>query len=413
MKRLFAFFIASILILCTACSANNNNSENTDSGTTDKITLKVWGSQEDQKILKSMIDEFKKNNNYNNIDITFGVVSEADAKTEMLKDVAAGADVFAFASDQIAELHKAGALYRISKDKDKIIAENTEASIKACTINGEMYAFPSSSDTYFMYYDKSKYSEDEVKSLEKMLAKDLGKNVKNFAFNVDDGWYNSGFFFANGCTLFGEDGLDPKKCDFNSQKGVEVGNYLLDLVKNPKFASFQDDGQLLANVKNKTYAAFVSGTWNAAAVKEYLGENYAATKLPTININGKDIQLSSMANFKLYGVNSQTKHPIEALALAQFLTNEENQKIRFEKRDYAPTNKKLASNEEALKNNIAVSALANQAQYSTLQASIPQVNNFWPTAEAFGKGLLDGTVTKANMQQKLDALVKGTLEKIS
>ncbi len=412
MKKFLALLLSAIMMSFVGCGQNDEGG----SGTTDEnktVSLKVWGSQEDQEILKEMVNNFIEKNGDKKFKIEYGVVSEADARSEVLKDVSAAADVFAFSSDQIAELHNSGALYRITTNKDAIIEANSESSIKACTIGDDLYAYPSVSDTYFMYYDKSKYTEEEVKSLETMLAKDLGPDVKNFAYDINNGWYLSGFFFANGCTLFGQDGTDPTSMDFNNSKGVEVGNYLVDLAKNPRFMDYQDDGQLITSITSGQCAAAVSGTWNSKAIEEYLGENYGATKLPTINIGGNDVQLSSMANFKLYGVNAQTKHPQEALALAEFLTNKDNQKIRFEKRSYAPTNVELTNDTEALSSNIAVSGQADQAQYATLQASIPQIEKFWNPAEAFGLGIIDGSVTKENMQEKLDAFVDSALATIS
>lgn len=160
----------------------------------------------------------------------------------MLKDISAAADVFAFASDQTGELVSSGALYRVTKNKDEIVANNTEASISAATVDGELYGYPSSSDTYFMYYDKSKFSDEEVKSLDTMLAKDIDGVTTNVAFDLDNGWYQCAFFFGAGCTLFGADGLDPTSCDFNNEQGYKVGEYLLDLVGNSKFGNNFDDG---------------------------------------------------------------------------------------------------------------------------------------------------------------------------
>ena len=84
-----------------------------------------------------------------------------------------------------------------------------------------------------MYYDKSKLSEDDVKSIEGIMSKDIEGVSTNFAFNTDVGWYQSGFFFGAGCKLFGEDGTDPTQCDFNNERGYMVGEYLIDLVNNP------------------------------------------------------------------------------------------------------------------------------------------------------------------------------------
>ena len=261
-----------------------------------------------------------------------------------------------------------------------------------------------------MYYDKSKLSEDDVKSIEGIMNKDIEGVTTNFAFNTDDGWYQSGFFFGAGCKLFGDDGTDPTQCDFNNDRGYMVGEYLIDLVANPKYGANFDDSLVKAGFADGTLAAAVSGTWNAGEIQASLGDNYAATKLPEFTLsNGETVQMGSMANFKIMGVNSETKNPLDAMALAEWLTNKDNQKTRFEVRSYAPTNKELANDTETMNSNIAVGALAMQAQYATVQTSISQCQNFWTPAEAFGQEIIAGTCTKDNLQEKLDAYVESVL----
>ncbi len=395
----------------TDSSSAANNSSAADSGNASgEVSLTVWGSQEDQEMLKQMCDAFAAANPDKKYTFTYGVVSEADAQKEVIKDISAAADVFAFASDQTATLVDAGALYRVTKNKDQIIAENTEASISAASINDELYGYPFVSDTYFMYYDKSKLSEDDVKSIEGIMSKDIEGVSTNFAFNTDDGWYQSGFFFGAGCKLFGEDGTDPTQCDFNNERGYMVGEYLIDLVANPKYGANFDDSLVKAGFAEGTLAAAVSGTWNAGEIQASLGDNYAATKLPEFTLsNGETVQMGSMANFKIMGVNSETKNPLEAMALAEWLTNKDNQKLRFEKRSFAPTNVELANDTETMNSNIAIGALAQQAKFSTVQTSIPQCQNFWTPAEAFGQEIIAGTCTKDNLQEKLDAYVASVL----
>jgi arabinogalactan oligomer/maltooligosaccharide transport system substrate-binding protein len=375
------------------------------------VTLKVWGPQEEQELLARMTASFAAAHPEYNIKFEFGVVSEGDAATELTKDPAAAADVFAFASDQTANLVNAGILYPITLNVDAVKAANSEASIMAATVDGQLYAHPFTPNSWFMYYDKSKYTEEEVLSLETMMAKDLGEGVYNFSVDINNGWYLSSFFFAGGSVLFGADGKDPNTVTFNDANGLAVTNYLIDLVANPKFLD-EDQGNVLAAFTAGTLGAACSGTWNAEAFKEALGENYAATKLPTIKLNGEDKQLSNFADFKLIGVNSQTKYPIPAMQLAEYLANEENQKLRFEVRSIAPTNLKLASDPVVLANP-AVAALSLQTSYSTLQSSIPEMGNYWAPAEAFGNELLSGAITKENAQEKLDIFVDSILSKLN
>ena len=391
-----------------ADSSVASGSDNTGSGET--VNLTVWGPQEDQELIKQMCEAFAAANTDKTYTFTYGVVSEADAQKEVNKDISAAADVFAFASDQTAILVDSGALYRVTKNKDQIVADNSEASISAASVDGELYGYPYVSDTYFMYYDKSKLSEEDVKSIEGIMSKDIEGVTTNFAFNTDDGWYQSGFFFGAGCKLFGDDGTDPTQCDFNNERGYMVGEYLIDLVANPKYGANFDDSLVKAGFADGTLAAAVSGTWNAGEIQASLGDNYAATKLPEFTLsNGETVQMGSMANFKIMGVNSETKNPLDAMALAEWLTNKDNQKTRFEVRSYAPTNKELANDTETMNSNIAVGALALQAQYATVQTSISQCQNFWTPAEAFGQEIIAGTCTKDNLQEKLDAFVESVL----
>ena len=68
--------------------------------------------------------------------------------------------------------------------------------------------------------------------------------------------------------------------------GADITSYLVDVVANPNFSN--DDGASgLAAIKDGSADVLFSGTWSAADVKEALGDNYAATQLPTFTVNGE------------------------------------------------------------------------------------------------------------------------------
>lgn len=418
-KKVLSIFLVSVMALSMLAGCASDKKEAKSSGGTtaagyaEDAKIKVWGSQEDQDMLKGIIEEFKTDNpEAAGWTIETAVVSAADAKNEVLKDPSVAADVFEYASDQIAELQSAGALYRITKNKDEIIANNVENSVEAATVDGEMYGYPNTSNSFFMYYDKSKYTEEEIKSLDTMLAKDLGAGVTNFSMDLDNGWYTAAFYFGAGCTLFGEDGTDATKCDFNNEKGVLVGDYMLDLCTNPKVKN-QDDALLLAAFKEGKLGASLTGTWNASALQESLGDNFGVATVPTITLeDGTEVSPSTIVNFNLYGVNAQTKYPAESMLFAEYLSSEKCQKIRFEVRNSAPTNKKLAVDTELLSQSPAVEVLSKQVETSTVQPSIPQIANFWSPMEAFGQDCIAKNVTKENMQATMDTMVEGILSKL-
>ncbi len=369
MKKLLSLALA----LCLALTAF--------SAMADTVALKVWGSQDDQAILQEMAEAFKAAHGDKQFDITFGVVGEPDAKTRFLEDPMAAADVFAFANDQLYDLVKAEALYEVTRNKEEIVATNMPGSIDAATKDGVLYAYPMTADNgYFLYYDKSVISEEQVKTLDGILeaAKAAGKKV---FMDVSNGWYIASFFMGAGCKL-GLTADGKQTCDFNNEKGIAAGEAVKAFTAHEAFLT--GDDAILTGGMGDSICAGVSGAWNAAAIQEKLGDNYAAAKLPTFTLNGEQVQMASFGGYKLMGVNANTQFPEEAMDLAQFLTNEENQLKRFETRKLGPSNIKVAES-EAVKANIALAALAAQSQFAMPQTEV--LGNYWTPAEAFGTAM--------------------------
>lgn len=361
------------------------------------FTLKVWGSQDDQAMLQTMIDSFKAANTEATYNITLGVVGEDQAKAKFLEDPAAAADVFQFPNDQINDLVNAGALYEITRNKAAIVAANLPGSIEAATVNSKLYAYPSTADNgYFMYYDKSVFTAEDVKTLDKMMEVAKAKNKKIF-MDVSNGWYIASFFLGAGCKLTIASG--KQVCDFNSANGVLAGEAIKAFTADASFLT--GDDPILTGGMGGVIAAGVSGTWTATAIEGKLGANYAATKLPTFNMGGTQKQMISFAGFKLVGVNSQTKAPVEAMKLAEWLTNEANQVTRFTTRKMGPSNIKASEN-SAVKANVALEALALQNQFAVSQKDV--TGKYWDPAAAFGTAM-ENKDYKKTVKVLLDEMV--------
>lgn len=388
MKKLLAFALAAMMLFGLAASSLAEG---------ETVTLKVWGSQEDQELLGVLVENFKAANPDTTWDISLGVVGEPDAKARYLEDPAATADVFAFSNDQLLDLVNADALYEVTRNLDAIVAANSAGSIESATLDGVLYGYPMTADNgYFLYYDKSVLSEEDVQTLDGILAKanEAGKKV---FMDVSNGWYIASFFLGAGCTL-GLDENGKQTCDFNNEAGVAAGEAIRAFTADPAFLT--GDDSVLTGGMGDTICAGVSGTWNAAAIQEKLGENYAACKLPTFTLNGEQVQMSSFIGTKLIGVNTQTAHPVEAMMLAEFLTNEEAQQLRFEMREIGPSNSNVAASEE-VQANIALAALAEQSQYGVSQKYV--LGNFWTPSEAFGLAMENQSTD--DMQSLLDSMV--------
>ena len=394
-KKMVKVMMISLLALSlVACSAGKD-----EKPTAQTYDLTLWGSQDDQELLNTLVEEFKKTDPTNTYNITLGVVGEPDALKKVNEDPTAAADVFAFANDQLRDFVKAGTLYEITKNVDAIKSANVEGSIDAVTLDGKMYGYPFTADNgYFMYYNSEFFTADDMLSLDTMLAKAEAAGKKIF-FDLSNGWYIASFFLGGGGSM--SIGADGKQIvDFNNEQGVKVGEYIRKFTASPAFIT-GDDAILQAQAADGTVVAGVSGTWNAGPMAEAYGTGYAATKLPTISLDGKDVQLSSFAGYKVYGVSTNTKHPEQAMALAEFLSNEASQVKRFEVRKLGPSNIKAASS-EAVKSDVALNALAMQAAFAKSQKDV--LGSYWTPAEAFGTEMENKST--ADMKTLLDAMVE-------
>lgn len=344
------------------------------------VKLKVWAAQEEQAMLADMVKAFNDAHPDMPIEAEFGVVGEPDAKTRYLEDPAAAADVFALPGDQILDLVKAGALYEVTLNKDAVVAANVPGAIEAATIGDFLYAYPMTADNgYFLYYDKSVLSEEDVKTLDGILAAANAKG-KKVLMDVSNGWYIASFFLGAGGKLGIEDGVQT--VDFNNERGVAAGEAIKAFTADPAFMT--GDDSIINGGIGDTIAAAVTGAWNAVSIQEKLGDNYAATKLPTFTLDGEQVQMGSFAGFKYMGVNAMTENPEAAMALAEWLTNEENQLKRFEVRGLGPANIKAAEN-DAVKANVALAALAAQAPFAVAERDV--LGTYWGPAEAFGTAM--------------------------
>lgn len=371
--------------------------------TTDTVTLTVWASEEDQDLTTELLENFKAAYPDVTFDITLGAESESTAKDTVLTDVEAAADVYAFADDQINDLVKAGALQEVAATYTyDVAAANSAAAVDAASVDGKLYAYPMTADNgYFMFYDSSVFTEDDVQSLETMIevADAAGKKI---AMDISNGWYLYAFFQAGGLELsLNDDGL-TNTCTWNAAGGTDVAQAILDATASGVLVDMGDE-DMATQIAEGTIAACVNGTWRAETAQTAWGENYAACKLPTVNIGGKDCQMSSFSGCKLVGVNPHSANIGWSMLLAEYLTNKDSQVARFEARGLGPANIEAASS-DAVISNPAVAALAEQAAYATPQRV---GGNYWSPAETLGQILASGNPDGTDLQELLDTTVEG------
>ena len=389
MKKILSLVLAlaMALSLCSFAAAEGFDGE-----------IKIWVAEATVEFTKAQVELFKAAHpEYANMTVQVEPVGEGDAAANMLTDVEAGADIFGFAQDQLARLVAAGALEVVLDENAEIIkAENDGGSVSAVMLGDTMYAYPLTSDNgYFLYYDKSVVTDPS--NMEQILA-DCEAAGKNVYFEINSGWYQTAFFFGAGCTLtYGVDNagvINSMDCNYASENGVKALKAMIKLAQSPAHVN----GSSASNATN--IGAIVDGTWDAVAVKGILGENYAATKLPTID----GFQLGGFGGFKMLGVKPQTdENKLAACdALALYLSSGEVQQARYDAVKWGPSNLKAQAS-DAVKADEALSALAAQLNFCIGQGQYP--GEYWSLATALGDDILADKLDNATDEQLMETLV--------
>lgn len=404
-KRICGLFLG---LLCMGAITGCGQTEKADLEVTEipKVELVVWGAEEDTELMNRIIENFRENyRGQADFQITFEVQGESQCKDVLLGGLEDGADVFTFADDQLNALAAAGALDPIG-NADEIRDRNLSSTVEAATVNDQLYAYPLTADNgYFLYYNKRYITEEQVKTLDGILEA-ASASGKLFTMDWSSAWYVYSFFGNTGLEVgLNDDGI-TNYCTWNQTdsdiRGIDVAQAMLRIAENPGFASRTDE-EFLSGVKDGSVIAGVSGVWNYVAVKEAWGEYAGAVKLPTYSCGGRQVQMASFSGCKLVGVNAYSEYPEWASRLAEWITNEENQRLRFEMRGQGPSNIAVADSEE-IRQSPAIAALLEQSEFSQLQRV---GGKFWDPVSKFAGNMAAGNPSGQNLQEQLDEMAEG------
>ena len=410
-KRTTFFLFLSICLVfsLTACKSRKKQPAETEGAEPvyeEDVELIVWGAEEDEALLQEIFTSFRSHYaDQAEIQITYYPQSESNCKDVLLGDLESGADVFAFADDQVAPLAAAGALEPV-EDADSIRSANLPAAVEAASVGDTLYAYPLTADNgYFLYYNKAYFSEEDIKSFERMLEV-AAEAEKLVAMDWSSAWYVYAFFGNTGMEVgLNEDGL-TNYCTWNGTDGpihgTDVAQSMLSMAASPGFSN-RTDTDFLAGVQDGTVIAGVSGVWNAVAVEEAWGENTGAARLPSYSCAGQQVQMASFSGCKLIGVNAYSEHYSWAVRLAEWITNEENQALRFAMRGQGPSNINAANSPE-VQDAPAIRALLEQSEFSQLQRV---GGKFWDPVAAFAGSMAEGNPSGTPLQEQMDRMVEG------
>jgi arabinogalactan oligomer / maltooligosaccharide transport system substrate-binding protein len=367
-------------------SDNENKQTTSEDGMPEKPEkLVVWEDTKKGVALEPAIKAFEEKYG---IKVEYKEVEMATKQRDQLRldgPAGTGPDVITVPHDQIGQLVTEGLIQEI-KVEQEVLNRFTESSIQAQMYDGKLYGLPKATETPVFIYnkklmDKAPETMDELYEFAKGFTK--GEQYGFLAL-----WDN--FYFAHGVIggmggyVFNNDGgkLDPSNLGLNNDGAVKGTEYIQKWYKEglfPKGIIGENGGSAMDGLFNEgKVASVMNGPWAFQAMKE-AGIDIGVAPLPKLP-NGEPMK--TFMGVKGWHVSSFSKHPEWATKLIEFITNEENAKLRFELTQEIPPVKSLI-NDPVIAENEGAKAVAIQSQYAVPMPNIPEMAEVWaPMATA-------------------------------
>lgn len=395
----------AVLLAATSLAAcSNGSNSNSESSKSSNKNLTLWVATDYVDWYKTSVKEFEKKNPSIKVRVEPSPNGTANAKTDVGKDPTKAADVFAVPNDQLGQMADSGYINPLSpKDTEYIKNNDTNVAYKAASWKGKVYGYPYTADVQFLYYNKSKLSKEDVKDWKTLTSKGVVATDFSNAYNI---WP---IMFSAGTKLFGDNGEDLKGSTMASQNGVNGLKWVAEQKKNK---GVMQTSNALNQLKLGHAQAILDGPWDATNVRKILGKNFAVAPYPTIEVGGKKVQMQAFLGIGCFGINSHTKNPKGAAALAKFLTNKEQQLVVHKKTGETPVNL-AAQKTSAVKNDEVADCVMTMAKpgYSTIMPKLPQMATFWNESAPLLSGVYDGKVKESQYMTKLNKLQKDISKK--
>jgi len=347
--------------------------------------LLIWDNKDSEgEWAQYVAEEFTKRYG---IPVTYENVNHTDAPGKLQTDGPAGlgADVFLAPHDHTGSLAAAGLILE-NFWPEQYQETSLQAAINGTTVDGTLYGYPVSIETYALYYNKD-LAPQPPGTWEELIAQakafnDIANDKYGFMMEVGNFYYNYAFIGAYGGYIFGENNTNPQDIGLNTEGAVKAGEFMKrlqnevlplkveDITYDLKQSLF-NDGKLMYNI---------DGPWALASHRAVEGLNFGVAPLPKLD-NGE--QPTSFSGIKQYLVNAYTKYPNAASLYAQFASSEEMLLKRYEITGQIPATESLLDHPALQQDEVAM-AFLNQATSAVPMPNIPEMQYVWgPMGTAF------------------------------
>ena len=382
MKKLMIYLLMSLFLIATgsACGASTDNetkivkeSKKREQETTNEEKperLIVWEEENKGEALEPILKGFEKEYGirveYKEVDVDDGMYTQLRRKGPIGKSP----DIVTLSHDKVGLLVEEGLVQEIKVNKE-VVNRFLENALFAETYQGKLFGLPKSAVTSVLVYNKKMMPK--VPHTMNELYKKAKKLRKGDEFGFAAEW--NGFHDAYGTVMgmggyvFNRNGqkVDPLDIGLNNEGAVKGAKYIQKWYKARAIPK-GDKEDLEKMFRERKVASIMS---SKSTLME--GKNVGIAPMPTLS---KGKPMKTIMEIKGWHITAFTKYPYWSTKLVEYLSNEKNALLRFEKTGEIPP-LKTNSDHEPIKDSERAQAISIQLQYAEAVPNIPEMNKVW------------------------------------
>lgn len=413
LNKLFMLSALSILLVSGTTSCG---------GADKKLTVWVGNEEGTAEFYQAACDAWlaQEGNPYADYQIIVKGTDVGSIAGTITQDPKAAGDIYTVAHDNVGKLAAAKCAKPISETSlvTQVETDNPTTFVDVCKsiVNGKeaLYAAPYISQACFLYYDKTKISDEEVKSFEGIMAAAKRNNCKGWTVPSSDGADGYNFSWSILSTRVSDHYTSLKlyegaSAEAGGTKGeaycqgddrIATLRWVQDALENPNGFKFASSDGWEKDLQNGACLGLINGSWAKNAVASAIGEaNLGVALIPTFtltenNVSGLDNNVvkagdvyrgGTFADCKVFMLNANTDSSkyLAQQALVKYLSSVEMQTSAFEKQTIVPSATAASAQIDQLFNDGKVT----QSQYDIAKVQVEM--GAWGRPQPFITGTLN------------------------
>jgi len=405
-KLVFIMAVATMMLVTAACgsgnsgtkgnssaapSASNTGSTNKgDSGKTDDngmpeymghhaekgASLTIYVDVGSKKFVEAVQSEFEAKTGVKIARVEEVSGNDLSKRVNLEGPAGTGPDVFELVNSQEEWISTTALPNDIFHDQTmNTMLPNTLSPV---SWNGTLYGYPTSLETYIMYYNKDLMPEapktwDQIKEFAKTFN-DPKNNKYAFIPPFYEGYLGFTFLAGMGGYVFGDNGTDLLDIGLNNEGAIAGMKYMQSLKEYVPFNSTDMNRDIQDSLfKEGKTAMIIDGPWN---MDKFVGPSTGYVTLPAFPGDNKP---ASFNGIKALYVSQYTKYPIASKMFSFFYSNDENA-LEFYRMTKNPPANLAAINSQEIQNDPVTKVFIDQFKQGIAQTGAEEFGAWWKVA---------------------------------